>query len=252
MKPKLLFGQVMHHRLLPKANYFRYPVFFIQVPVHELKQAQCALFSVDRWNVFSLRQRDYGPRDGGNLYRWVCALLAAENITEVDGDIVLQTFPRVLGYAFNPVSFWLCHDRAGGLRAVLTEVNNTFGERHMYLLHHSDHRVIAVRDDLQANKCFHVSPFLAVNGEYRFRFSIGHDKSVIRIDHSAQQSDVLHTSIVGQPVPLSSRQLASAFFRIPLMTFGVIARIHWQAIKLWAKGVPWFAKPAPPTEPISK
>ncbi len=252
MSPKLLFGQVMHHRLLPKANYFRYPVFFVQVSVHDLEQAQCSLFSIDRWNIFSLRRRDYGPQDGSDLDVWVRGLLATENLAEVDGDIVLQTFPRVLGYAFNPVSFWLCHDKHGALRAVLAEVSNTFGERHIYLLYRLDHGPITARDWLEADKCFHVSPFLAVSGQYRFRFTQTADKSAIRIDHTAQQSDVLRTSVVGRPVPLNSRQLAYAFFRYPWMTLVVILRIHWQALKLWAKGVAWYAKPAPPTEPISR
>lgn len=249
---QLLFGTVMHERVKPVANGFRYPVFFIQISVSELPTLGSSLFSIDRWNLFSLRRKDYGARDGGDLYAWIRALLNREGLVAIDGKIILQTFPRVLGYVFNPVSFWLCHDREGLLRAVLTEVNNTFGEHHLYLLSKPDAAVISPADWLETDKRFHVSPFLKIDGRYRFRFTLNNNKSAIRIDHTNADGELLRTSIVGRAAPMSSGRLLFAFVRYPWMTAGVMLRIHWQALKLWIKGVAWYRKPVPPTEDLTR
>jgi hypothetical protein len=246
MKPRLMFGAVMHERLRPAANRFVYPVFFLQAPLARLAELRGPLFSLDRWNLFSLHRRDHGPRDGGDLEPWIRALLARQGLAVADGEVVLQAFPRVLGYVFNPVSFWLCHDRGGALRAVLAEVNNTFGERHNYLVARPDGRPIRAGDALEARKVFHVSPFLPVEGRYRFRFAGGSRFSAAFIDYEDAEGLALRTSISGRPVPLDSRGLLRAFFGYPAFTLGVVARIHWQALKLWWKGVPFFSKPCPP------
>ncbi len=252
MSANLFLGSVMHERLKPVANRFRYPIFFIQVRLSKLDGARRRLLSVDRWNLFSLYRRDYGPRDGGDLYPWICNLLQREGLSAVNGEVILQTFPRVLGYAFNPVSFWLCHDRAGSLRAVLAEVNNTFGEHHTYLLSKPNVAAIERADWLETKKQFHVSPFLKIEGHYRFRFSVSEEKSAIRIDHHNADGELLRTSIVGRVTPITSGRLLFAFVRYPWMTLGVILRIHWQALKLWAKGVTFYRKPAPPTEELTR
>ena len=246
MKPRLMFGSVMHERRRPAANRFVYPVFFLQAPVARLAELRGPLFSLDRWNLFSLHRGDHGPRDGGALEPWIRGLLAREGIGAADGEIVLQAFPRVLGYVFNPVSFWLCHDRAGALRAVLAEVSNTFGERHNYLVAHPDQRPIRPGDTLAARKVFHVSPFFPVQGRYRFRFAAGSGFSAAFIDYEDAEGPVLRTSISGRGAPLDTRRLLRAFFGYPAFTLGVIARIHYQALKLWWKGVPLFRKPVPP------
>jgi DUF1365 family protein len=221
-------------------------VFFLQAPLSALEALRGPLFSLDRWNLFSLHRSDHGPRDGGDLEPWIRALLASEGVTAADGEIVLQAFPRVLGYVFNPVSFWLCHDREGGLRAVLAEVNNTFGERHNYLVAHPDGQPIRPGDTLEARKVFHVSPFFPVQGRYRFRFAGGSRFSAAFIDYDDAEGPVLRTSISGRAAPLETRGLLRAFFGYPAFTLGVVARIHWQALKLWWKGVPFFRKPSPP------
>lgn len=241
-----MFGSVMHERRRPAAHRFVYPVFFLQAPLSALEALRGPLFSLDRWNLFSLHRRDHGPRDGGDLEPWIRALLASEGVTAADGEIVLQAFPRVLGYVFNPVSFWLCHDREGGLRAVLAEVNNTFGERHNYLVAHPDGQPIRPGDTLEARKVFHVSPFFPVQGRYRFRFAGGSRFSAAFIDYDDAEGPVLRTSISGRATPLETRGLLRAFFGYPAFTLGVVARIHWQALKLWWKGVPFFRKPSPP------
>lgn len=252
MSVRLFFGSVMHERLKPVVNRFRYPVFFVQVSLRDLDATPSRLFSIDRWNLFSLYRRDYGLRNGSDLDSWIRSLLRREGLSNVDGEVVLQTFPRVLGYAFNPVSFWLCHDREGLLRAVLVEVNNTFGEHHTYLLSKPNGAAIVDADWLETEKHFHVSPFLKIDGRYRFRFKVNTKKSAIRIDHHNADGEMLRTSIVGHAAPISNVKLAYAFVRYPWMTLGVILRIHWQAVKLWAKGVTFYSKPAPPSKELTR
>lgn len=251
-KPQIFFGQVAHARLRPTRHAFAYRVFFLRLPLSCLDRVGGTLFSVNRWNLFSLRFADYGARDGSPPEPWIRALLAREGLTVADGEIVLQTFPRTLGYVFNPVSFWLCHDRAGGLRAILCEVSNTFGEHHSYLLAHDDTRPIQPGERLKARKVFHVSPFCEVKGEYEFEFSNDSDTCRVAIDYLDADGKLLLTSIAGKSARFSVPNLARAFLFYPWMTFGVIARIHWQALKLWFKGVRYIAKPAPPQHEVSR
>ena len=246
MSALLFTGEVMHSRTRPRHNRFRYPVFFLRFPLHRLHALRRTWLSIDRWNLFSFHRKDHGPRDGSDLEHWMRRLLHAEGIDSAQGEIWLQTFPRMLGYVFNPVSFWLCHDRAGRLRAVLCEVSNTFGERHNYLLAHPDQRPIAAGDWLSARKVFHVSPFCEVLGTYRFQFCVEPERCAIRIDYHDGEGMLLATAVRGTAAPLTAARLLRAFVLYPWMTFAVIARIHWQALRLWRKGVPFFGKPLPP------
>jgi len=244
--PTLLLGHVMHRRLRPVAHAFVYPVFFVRLPLRRLDAARRASFGIERWRLLGFRRADHGPRDGSPLLPWIEALLRARGLP-TDGEIVLQTFPRVLGYVFNPVSFWFCHDRAGQLVAVLAEVNNTFGGCHAYLLHHPDGAPIRDADEFGADKVFHVSPFNRVAGDYRFRFALGRGVQTVHIDYRDEAGPLLLTAIGGRPRGWSNRALLGAFARMPLLTLGVIARIHWQALRLWWKGVPFLgARPAKP------
>jgi DUF1365 family protein len=252
MDPQLFFGEVMHRRLRPAENRFIYPVYFLRVPLSALARLPRPLLSVDRWNLLSFHVRDHGPRDGSALEPWIRGLLARYGLAAADGEIVLQAFPRVLGYVFNPVSFWLCHDRQGQLRAVLAEVNNTFGERHNYLMAHDDCRPILPEDWIEARKVFHVSPFCRVEGRYRFRFGDAAGRTCFRIDYDDAEGALLVTSIAGSPQPLTTGALARAFAGYPGMTFGVVARIHWQALRLWLKRVRFISKPLPPTEETTR
>jgi hypothetical protein len=258
-RAQLYFGQVMHRRMRPVKNRFVYPVFFLRVPLSDPHCLRGPLFGVNCWNLFSFYFRDHGARDGSSPLGWIRALLVSEGLGDVAGEVWLQTFPRVLGYVFNPVSFWFCHDRSGALRAVLCEVSNTFGERHHYLLAHPDGGPINVRPEgaaLRARKVFHVSPFCAVGGEYRFCFrqeGEGAGATVLaRIDYADEAGDLLHTSISGRAAPFTTIALARAFVTYPWMTLLMIARIHWQAARLWIKRVPFFSKPVPPVEDVSR
>jgi len=225
----------MHRRVRPAVHAFVYPVFYVQLPLRNLAAARCALFSIDRRNLLSFHIRDHGPRDGSPLLPWIEGLLAEHGLPH-DGEIVLQTFPRVLGFVFNPVSFWYCHDRGGRLIAILAEVNNTFGGTHSYLLHRGG-AALADGAELRADKQFHVSPFNEVEGGYRFRFALEHAVQVCRIDYDDAQGELLLTAISGRPQAWSAMALLKAFARMPFLTLGVVARIHWQALKLWLKGV---------------
>jgi len=246
----LIRGQVMHARLRPTSNRFVYPVFYLRLNLSRLNEIKVPWFGIDRWRPVSLRTRDYGPRDGSNLTHWMRTTLADADIA-ADGDIWLQTFPRIFGYAFNPVSFWYCYDKQEKLRAVLAEVNNTSGETHRYLLATKDHSCIEADTTLECQKHFHVSPFCAVRGFYRFRFRDTENSTFVGIDYHDDDGLLLKTTVGGRAQNMGAHQLIGAVLRQPLLTFGISARILWQAVKLAAKRVPIFRKPAPPIKAIS-
>lgn len=259
IQPQLCFGQVRHRRLRPLVNEFEYGVYFMRLPLRALGQAPFAsrLFSRNRFNLLSFRDSDHG--DGRQpLLSWIERLLRDEGITDADGEIWLQAFPRVLGYVFNPVSFWFCHRNDGALRAVLCEVRNTFGEKHCYLL--DTGAPISYGVELQAKKIFHVSPFCQVEGSYRFRFMLAPrldgeaqvESSLARIDYDDAAGPLLLTSISGRSSPVSDGSVLKAFFTYPLMTLGVVVKIHWQALRLWLRRVSFFSKPSPPDHKVTR
>jgi DUF1365 family protein len=204
----------------------------------------------NRRGLLSFFDSDHG--DGSdNAVRWIDDLLLREGITDAGGEIWLHTYPRVLGYAFKPVSFWYCHTAAGSLRAIVVEVNNTFGERHCYLLDEPRYG-----QELRADKVFHVSPFCSVEGGYRFRFMRcgdgGGSKTVARIDYDDPTGPLLKTSVSGTLETITRRSLRKAFWRYPAMTLGVMVHIHWQAFRLWRKRVPFVNKPLPPEKLVTR
>lgn len=260
----LLHGQVMHRRLRPVGHRFVYPVFACLLPVHAIDAAGNAMLRINRPGLMSFRFADHGARDGSHPLPWIRGLLAGAGLPAPHA-VWLQAFPRVLGYVFNPVSFWYCHDERGRLYAVLAEVNNTFGEHHRYLVAHPDARPIAAGDVLVCDKALHVSPFFPVRGHYRFRFVQNSQHAqhgqpmppggrlAVRIDYADAEGDLLHTSIAGRLAPLTARTLAGAFFRYPWLTLGVTLRIHWQAAKLYfVRRVPFFRKPEPPAAALTR
>lgn len=239
-------GLVRHRRLRPSEHAFAYPTYFLLLPMRALRARPAADLPRNRFGLLAFHDADHG--DGrGDALAWAEQTLADEGVRDADGEIWLQTYPRVLGYAFKPVSFWYCHRADGSLAAVLAEVNNTFGERHVYLLHGPG---VGWGRELRAHKVFHVSPFCSVEGGYRFRFlrAAGGDaeRIVARVDHDDASGPLLQTSVCGRLEPLSAASARRAFFGMPLMTLGVIGRIHWQALRLLLKRVPFFTKPDPP------
>lgn len=243
-------GSIRHARLRPARNAFAYPAFFLRLPLRSLHAAPWPWrwLRRNRPGLCSLHDADHG--DGGPLLEWIDGVLHASGIADADGEIWLHTFPRLFGFVFNPVSFWICERRDGAVRAIVCEVHNTFGERHCYVLDHADATPLAWGEALTARKVFHVSPFCRVEGRYRFRFLLATrtegDRFIARIDHDDAHGPLLETSIAGRLETLTEASLLRTLARQPLFTFGVIARIHWQALKLFCKRVPFFSKPAPP------
>ncbi len=247
--PTLNVGAVLHERHAPRHNRFSYTMFTVSLPLSRLADASSGLFGVERLRLFSFYNRDHGARDGSPLLPWIQALLIRHGLGEVcDGEVVLQTMPRLFGFVFNPASFWYCHDRDGRLRVVLAEVNNTFGERHNYLVKHADLRPIVPGELLVAQKVFHVSPFYPVSGEYHFRFTPRDGYLAVAIDYHDQGVLQLSTRVAGRCQPLTAGALARAWLRHPLMTLAVVARINWQALRLLWRRTPFFRKPLPPLE----
>ena len=238
-------GTVRHKRLRPVAHGFAYPTFFLVLPMRQLRRAPQPALNRNRLAALSFHDRDHG--DGRpDCLTWLDELLQREGVTDADGEVWLQTYPRVLWHAFKPVSFWYCHRRDGQLAAVLVEVNNTFGERHCYLLSGAQ---LAWGRTISAGKAFHVSPFCRVDGSYCFRFMRAAarlerpERIVACIEHWDADGLLLQTSQSGALQPLTRRAAWRLFAAMPFITLAVVARIHWQALRLWRKGVPFFRKP---------
>ncbi|URF07422.1 DUF1365 domain-containing protein [Cupriavidus campinensis] len=251
MKPAalLLRCRVMHDRLRPARNRFAYPVFCLRIDIDGLPALQQWWFGIDRRRPFSLHTRDYGPRDGTSLGKWIRPRLAALGLPD-DGPIWLQTTPRIFGYVFNPVSFWYCYDKAGALRALVAEVNNTFGDHHAYLVTAPDLGVIHSRTVLATRKRLHVSPFNTVQGHYAFQVRETESTAYAGIDYYDDNGLVLRTSIGGHKSPLTLGRMLLAVARQPWAAIAVIVRIHWQAFRLWRMSVPFHGKHPPSVPPI--
>lgn len=235
-------GEVRHMRLRPVSHAFRYATCFLLLPMRALRSAADPALARNRRGWLSFHDADHG--DGrGDCLAWLEEMLAREGVADADGEVWLQTYPRVLGYVFKPVSFWYAHRRDGSLAAVVAEVNNTFGERHCYLLAGPQ---VGFGRELQARKVFHVSPFCEVRGRYRFRFMRAEGRIVARVEHDDEHGPLLLTSLSGALHPMKPATVRRVLLGMPMMTLGVIARIHWQALKLWSKRVPFFRKPAAP------
>ena len=243
-------GQTFHGRKGAIDNAFRYSVDYVLL---DAERPACLpwLFRRNRPWIVSLFDRDHGgnPKAGAGAV-WVREVLYTAGFTDI-GRIELLAQPRVLGHVFNPVSFWLIHDPADRLRAVIAEVTNTYGDRHSYLCHNEGFRPITPRDVLSARKCFHVSPFQPIEGSYTFRFDITDDRIGIWIDLTIGNRGLLAT-LTGPRQALTNGSLLSMLLRRPLGSRRVLGLIHWQALKLWWKGAAFRARPEPPADEVSR
>lgn len=246
---ELYVGSVAHERIRPRRHAFKYRVFWTMIDIAQLDSVgrRSPLFSVDRWNVFSFRTADHGPKDGTSLLPWITNEAAGAGIDLDGGRVRLLSFPRLLGYAFNPLSIWYCENRDGRLAAVLYEVRNTFGESHSYLLPVSDDTTAVHEWD----KGFFVSPFIDMNARYRFRIEDPAETLRVTVKESDADGHLFSASMIGQRRPATTKTLLSVFVTHPLMTLKVIVGIHWEALHLWRKGARYRSRPQPPAAPLS-
>ena len=248
--PDHIAGWTYHGRRGDTKNAFRYSIDYVLLDAEGLVTGP-ALFARNGRGLMALHDTDHGGAPGqGRGAPWAREVLAAHGLN-LPGRLDLLAQPRVLGHVFNPVSFWLCHDADGVLRAVIAEVTNTFGDRHSYLCAHADGRQIDKDATLQATKIMHVSPFQPVEGGYSFRFDITDDQIGIWIDYSRGNSGLIAT-LHGARRPITNGSILRAVLRRPFGSRRVLALIHWQALKLWAKGVGYRRRPEPPPEEVSR
>jgi DUF1365 family protein len=265
----LYTGNVMHQRVRPTSHRLRYGVFSLLVDVDELPALarRLKLFSLNRFNLFSLHERDYGDgavttspttdshsRHAPGLRAYVERQLRAAGLP-TGGAIRLLSMPRILGYAFNPLNVYFCHQPDGALRAVLYEVNNTFGQRHSYLIEvEPAQRHGGVPVTQRCPKQFHVSPFLGLNMQYLFQITpprAERDDLRIGITVHDLEGAVLTARLDMRRRPLGDAGLALALLRHPLLTLKVVAGIHWEALRLWIKRVPLHRLPPTPVHDVT-
>lgn len=236
----LINANIWHSRAGDIARQFRYRACYAVLPLDLLEAGRLPL-RTDSWGIWRLRRQDYGWRDHRSLQAFMQSLLAPVGLGHCRTTLV--TLPRGPFHGFNPVSFWLARDDQG-LRAVLAEVSNTFGECHLYLCRHSDNRVIRRSDRLTGDKLFHVSPFLPRDGRYVFRFDPGPGRFGAWVDWIGAEGDLrLQTAITGHARPLSRTNLHRMALRHAFQSQKVTGLIHWQALKLFARKVTYRRKP---------
>ena len=228
-------GKVIHRRFKPKEHYFKYNVFSLLIDIDELEiiENKIKIFSYNKFNIISFFEKDHGPRDGTSLKEWVIKNL---NDIGIDNDriqIKLFCYPRIFGYVFNPLSVFFIYDENSRLISILYEVKNTFGEQHTYIFKTDDEKVI-VND---CTKKFHVSPFIEMECHYYFRVLKPSDKISVIIDQKDKDGKLLYASQDGKAKELNEKNLLFSFISHPLMTFKIIAAIHYEALKLWLKGI---------------
>ncbi len=254
----LFVGKVWHRRWKPRSHQLDYRVFSALIDLDELPELarRSRVFAHNRFNLFSLMDRDFGPGDGAPLKPWVAAQLRRAGLPAEDLRVELLCYPRILGYAFNPLSVYFCRRASdAALIAILYEVHNTFGERHCYLIPAEPGADGTLRQ--ACAKSFYVSPFMEMASEYRFRIlpPAAHpaegDRLAVVIHQRDATGRLLDASFVARRRGWSDAALLSLLATHPLMTVKVIAGIHWEALKLWRKGLKLVPRPRPPEEPVT-
>lgn len=243
-------GAVVHRRTRPKSHRLRYDVFNILFDLDELAllDRELRFLSRNRFNLMSFYDRDYG--DGKTpLREYIETTLAKFGIELCGGPIRLLCMPRVLGYVFNPLSVYFCYQPSGELAATLYEVSNTFGERHYYLVPSSGNtEEVAVQ---ASDKRFHVSPFLPLDLRYRFRIAPPAETAAVSVHVHDRQGLLVAASFSAKRMELTNGALFKTFVSFPFLTLKVVAGIHWEALKLWLKGIKVHTKPEPPERQVT-
>ena len=236
---KIFTGKVIHRRFKPKDHYFKYSVFSLLIDLDELEdiQKEISIFSYNKFNLISFFDKDHGERDGTSLKNWVYSNLKRIGIEE-EVNIKLLCYPRIFGYVFNPLSIFFVYDKNSKLIAILYEVKNTFGEQHTYVFKTNDEKVIQNR----CKKQFYVSPFIEMNCNYRFKILKPEKQLSVVINQSDNEGKLLFASQDGVAREFNNKNLIISFLSHPLMSFKVIAAIHYEAFKLWIKRIKLVTK----------
>ena len=245
-------ARVAHRRRVPPCYRFVYRVFYLLIDIDRLDQAQSgvSLFSCNRFNLLSFHEADHGDGQRGGLRRWAGRILSEAGLEGDVGRIRLLCLPRVLGHVFDPISLWYCDRPDGRAMAVIAEVNNTFGERHCYVLA-SASGGSPYEAPVDKDKCFHVSPFLDPIGRYRFDLALPGKRLRVHIHETREGRPILDATLAGERRELRNREILGQVLRLPLMTLKVVVAIHWQALKIWWRGGHYHPKPAPPPREAS-
>jgi len=234
-------GTVIHKRFRPKEHFFKYKVFSLLIDLSELESLdkKISFFSLNKFNLISFYEKDHGNRDGSSLIEWVKFNLNENKINSKNIKIKLLCYPRIFGYVFNPLSVFFIYNCDDQLISILYEVKNTFGEQHTYIFR------VEEKNNLFQHNCekkFHVSPFIEMNCKYFFRILKPSEKISVIIDQYDQEDKILYASQDGKRTDFTSSQLIKSYIKHPLMTFKVILAIHFEAFKLWTKGIKFVKK----------
>ena len=237
---KIYVGSVIHRRFKPKNHYFKYKVFSLLIDLNELEdiQNEIKIFSYNSFNIISFFDKDHGPRDGSSVIKWVKKNVKNIGIDNQKIQIKLLCYPRIFGYVLNPLSVFFIYDENSNLISILYEVKNTFGEQHTYIFKISDQKIIS-------NDCikkFHVSPFIEMDCHYFFRILKPSERISVVIDQRDKDGKLLYASQDGKAKKFNNKNLIISFLSHPLMTFKVISAIHFEAFKLWLKGIKFVKK----------
>jgi DUF1365 family protein len=229
-------GSVAHRRLAPRPHALRYRVFWLLLDLDELPAiaAKLRLFSYNRRNLFSFHDTDHGDGSNTRLRTQIERCLAAAGVEISGGAVRVLCMPRTLGFSFNPLSIYFCHRADGALAAVIYEVHNTFGERHSYLIP-TDKPAGVVHQ--RCRKTFYVSPFMDMEMSYEFRVHPPGERIAVAIRGNGAEGPLINACLVGARQDLTDLALLRAFFAVPAVTLKVIAAIHWEALRLWLKGL---------------
>ena len=233
-------GTVIHKRFKPKLHFFKYKVFSLLIDLTELNilDKNISFFSYNKFNLISFFDKDHGERDGTSLVEWVRKNLKANKIEHENIKIKLLCYPRILGYVFNPLSVFYVYDNKEELISILYEVKNTFGEQHTYIFKVENNNLL----QHHCEKKFHVSPFIEMNCNYFFRILKPSEKISVIIDQYQLNEKILYASQDGTRTDFTSSELIKSYLKHPLMTFKIILAIHFEAFKLWTKGIKFIKK----------
>jgi DUF1365 family protein len=234
----LYFGEVMHARLKPIGHRFSYRVMSLLIDLDRLDIAdrQTRLFGVNRAALYSFHEKDHGDRDGSSLRIYAQRRATECGVDLTGGRVLLLCYPRLLGFAFNPLSAYFCYRADGELALMIYEVRNTFGDIHAYALSVKPGELSEAGLRQQQDKLFYVSPFIDMPMRYHFRISPPADDVKLRILETDSAGPLLAATFHGRRRDLSTTQLLRSFFALPLVTLKIVAAIHWEALRLWVKG----------------